>query len=91
MICDKVGRKAIADLEIGEIGIYTLPSERAKEVARVTFSQMKKLENMDFESIKMDDLKKLLGEENFKMMVPNETLTIAFRKTKDPKKESDED
>lgn len=86
MICDKVGRKAIADLKIGEIGIYTLPSEKAKEVARVQFAQMKKLEDMDFQRVEMQELKDMLGEENFKEIVPNEKMTIAYRKVKDPNK-----
>ena len=43
MKLDKVGRGEWEALEIGAIGIFTLPNKRAKEVARVSLSQIKDL------------------------------------------------
>lgn len=51
MICDYVSRDDIRAIEIGQIGVFCLPNAKAKESARVQFSQMKTLEGMDFERI----------------------------------------
>lgn len=51
MICDKVSRDDIRAIEIGKIGVFVLPNAKAVECARVQFSTMKRLEDMDFERI----------------------------------------
>ena len=51
MKLEKVGRNEWKSLKVGEIGIFTLPNAKAVEVARVAVSQVKKLEDMDFERI----------------------------------------
>ena len=51
MVVDKVGRSEWKNLKVGEIGIFTLPNAKAVEVARVAVSQVKKLEDMDFERV----------------------------------------
>lgn len=56
MICDYVSRDDIRAIEIGQIATFCLPNAKAKESARVQFSQMKKLEHMDFERIPTSEL-----------------------------------
>jgi hypothetical protein len=51
MICDKVSRDDIRAIEIGKMGVFVLPNAKAVESARVQFSTMKRLEDMDFERI----------------------------------------
>ena len=51
MITEKVTRDNIRAIEVGKMGIFSLPNAKAIESARVQFSQMKKLEDMDFERI----------------------------------------
>lgn len=51
MICDKVTRDDIRAIKIGEMGVFVLPNAKAVESARVQFSTMKRLEDMDFERI----------------------------------------
>lgn len=55
MKLDKVGRNEWKNLKIGEIGIFTLPNAKAVEVARVAVSQVKKLEDMDFERVETNE------------------------------------
>ena len=55
MIVEKVGRKEWKGLNIGQIGMFTLPTKKAVEVARVSMSQVKDLENMDFERVETND------------------------------------
>lgn len=55
MIVEKVGRKEWKSLNIGQIGMFTLPTKKAVEVARVSMSQVKDLENMDFERVETND------------------------------------
>ncbi len=51
MICSKVTRDDIREIEVGKVGIFTLPHQKAVESARVQFSTMKRLEDLDFERI----------------------------------------
>lgn len=51
MICDKVSRDDVRNIKVGQTGVFALPNAKAVEVARVQFSTMKRLEDMDFERI----------------------------------------
>ena len=51
MITEKVSRDDIRALKIGQTGVFTLPNAKAVESARVQFSTMKRLEDMDFKRI----------------------------------------
>lgn len=51
MICTKVSREAIRAIEVGKTGVFTLPTAKAVEVARVQFATLKRLEGMEFERI----------------------------------------
>lgn len=55
MKLDKVGRSEWKALKVGEIGIFTLPNAKAVEVGRVAMSQVKKLEDMDFERVETNE------------------------------------
>ena len=55
MVVEKVGRNDWKSLNVGEIGIFTLPNAKAVEVARVAISQLKRLEGMDFERVETND------------------------------------
>lgn len=55
MIVEKVTRDHIRAISIGSIGVFVLPSNKAVESARVQFSMMKRLENMNFERIKTNE------------------------------------
>lgn len=83
MLAEKVGRGEWDALEIGAIGIFTLPNKRAKEVARVSLSQVKDLSEpqKDFERVSFDELKEKYGDQ-YTMVVPNESLTVAYRRIK---------
>ena len=81
MICKNVSRDEIRALKIGQTAIYTRPDKRAIESARVQFSSMKYREDADFERVTMDELRQMLGND-FDNVVPDEKLTIAYRKTK---------
>ena len=81
MKLDKVGRNEWNSLEIGAIGIFTLPTKKAKEVARVSLSTVKDLEDKDFERVDFEELKEMYGSE-YQMVVPDESLTLAFRRIK---------
>lgn len=51
MRTEKLSRKDIRGLKVGETGIFELPNARAYESARVTVSTVKRLDGMDFESM----------------------------------------
>ena len=51
MICEKVSRNDVRNISVGQIGVFVLPNAKAVEVAKVQFSTMKRLENMDFERV----------------------------------------
>ena len=51
MITEKVSRDDIRAFEVGKMGVFVLPNAKAVESARVQFSTMKRLEDMDFERI----------------------------------------
>ena len=51
MICEKVTRDDIRAIEVGKMGVFVLPNAKAVESARVQFSTMKRLEDMDFERV----------------------------------------
>lgn len=55
MNVERVGRKEWKSLNIGQIGMFTLPTKKAVEVARVSMSQVKDLEDMDFERVETND------------------------------------
>lgn len=68
-------------MKVGQTAIFTLPDKRAMESARVQFSSMKDREGADFERVPMEELKQTLGAD-FDTVVPDEKLTVAYRKTK---------
>lgn len=49
MTVERVTRDDIRAIEIGNIGVFTLPNAKAVESARVQFASLKRLEDMDFE------------------------------------------
>ena len=51
MITEKVSRDDIRAIEVGKMGVFVLPNANAVESARVQFSTMKRLEDMDFKRI----------------------------------------
>lgn len=51
MIQKRVTRNDVRNIEVGSIAIFTLPNQKAKYSAQVTFSTMKALEDMDFERV----------------------------------------
>ena len=51
MITDRVSRDDIRAIKVGEMGVFVLPNAKAVESARVQFSTMKRLEDMDFERV----------------------------------------
>jgi len=51
MVVERVSRDDIRAIEVGKIGIFALPNAKAVESARVQFSNMKWLEDMDFERV----------------------------------------
>lgn len=55
MIVEKVSRDDIRNIGIGKIGVFVLPNAKAVESARVQFSMMKRLENMDFERVETNE------------------------------------
>ena len=55
MVAEKVGRNEWKSLKVGEIGIFTLPNAKAVEVARVSVSDVKRLEGMDFERVNTNE------------------------------------
>ncbi len=55
MVVDKVGRAEWKALKVGEVGIFTLPTQKAMDVARVSVSDVKRLEGMDFERVETND------------------------------------
>ena len=83
MKLEKVGRGEWDALEIGAIGIFTLPNKRAKEVARVSKSQVEDLSEPQkkFERVSWDELREKYGDQ-YEMVVPDESLTLAFRRIK---------
>ena len=79
MKLDKVGRNEWNALEVGEIGLFTLPNKKAREVARVAKSQVQDLEDKEFERVEFDELKEKYGSE-YQIVVPDESLTVAYRR-----------
>ena len=55
MICEKVGREDLRKIKIGETGIFTLPSYKAIESARVAVCQLKRLEGLEFERLRVNE------------------------------------
>ncbi len=51
MICEKVSRDDIRLIRVGQTAVFTLPNAKAVESARVQFSTLKRLEDMDFERV----------------------------------------
>lgn len=56
MICEKVTRDDIRAIKIGEMGVFVLPNAKAVESARVQFSTMKRLEDMEFERVETGEM-----------------------------------
>lgn len=83
MICDYVSRKEIKALKVGQIGIFTLPTKKAKDSARVQFSKVKELEEGKFDCERVDEpeLRNILGND-FEKVIPNMSMTVAYRCTK---------
>jgi hypothetical protein len=67
----------------GQVSIFTLPSQAAKDAARVQISTVKRLSEgkFDYEKVKEDELRNMLGND-FDTVVPNIRLTLAYRCTK---------
>lgn len=55
MVKEKVGRNDWKSLKVGEVGVFTLPDERAVESARVAAQDVKKFDHYEFERIKVAD------------------------------------
>ena len=53
MTVEKVGRKHWQALKVGEMGIFTLPNERAKECARVAAQDVQKYDGYVLERVKV--------------------------------------
>lgn len=51
MVTDRVTRDDIRAINVGQMGVFVLPNAKAVESARVQFSTMKRLEDMDFERV----------------------------------------
>ena len=81
MICEKVGRAEWQGMKVGDVRIYTLPDEKAKEAARVAAQDVKKNDRYDFQRFFEQDLRQLLGGD-FDAVVPNMDTTIAFKRIK---------
>lgn len=81
MICEKVGRAEWQEMKVGDVRIYTLPDEKAKEAARVAAQDVKKNDRYDFQRFFEQDLRQLLGGD-FDAVVPNMETTIAFKRIK---------
>lgn len=81
MICEKVGRAEWQSMKVGDVRIYTLPDEKAKEAARVAAQDVKKNDRYDFQRFFEQDLRQLLGGD-FDAVVPNMETTIAFKRIK---------
>jgi hypothetical protein len=56
MICEKVTRDDIRAIKVGEMGVFVLPNAKAVESARVQFSTMKRLEDMEFERVETGEM-----------------------------------
>ena len=55
MVVEKVGRPQWNALKVGEIGIFTLPNEKAKDCARVAKCDVARLEGKEFELVETSD------------------------------------
>ena len=51
MVTERVSRDDIRAINVGQTGVFVLPSEKAVESARVQFATLKRLEGMDFECV----------------------------------------
>ena len=81
MIVEKVGRAEWQDMKVGDVRIYTLPDERAKESARVASQAVMKYDHYDLQRLFEQDLRQLLGDD-YETVVPNIDTTIAFKRIK---------
>ena len=81
MICEKVGRAERQSMKVGDVRIYTLPDERAKECARVAALDVKKYDHYDFQRLFESDLRQMLGDD-YDTVVSNMDTTIAFKRIK---------
>lgn len=83
MICEVVTRNDIRSIKAGQVGIFTLPNQGAKEAARVQFSTVKRLSEgkYDYERVDEDELRNMLGKD-FETIIPDWSRTIAYRCTK---------
>lgn len=81
MICKKVGRAEWQSMKVGDVRIYTLPDEKAKEAARVAAQAVQKNDRYDLQRFFEQDLRQLLGGD-FDAVVPNMDTTIAFKRIK---------
>ena len=55
MVVEKVGRPQWNALEVGEIGIFTLPNQKAVDVARVSVCDVARLEGKEFKRVKTNE------------------------------------
>lgn len=79
MISEKVGRAEWQSMKVGDVRIYTLPDEKAKEAARVAAQDVKRFEHYEFQRLFEQDLRQLLGDD-YDTVVPNMETTIAFKR-----------
>lgn len=55
MIVKRVGRNDWRAIAVGQTGIFTLPNAKAVDSARVSVSQLRRLEGIEFERIITND------------------------------------
>ncbi|MBQ2001882.1 MAG: hypothetical protein II240_01115 [Bacteroidaceae bacterium] len=55
MVVEKVGRPQWNALKVGEIGIFTLPTQKAKACAIVAKSDVARLEGKEFERVETNE------------------------------------
>lgn len=55
MNCERVSRDDVRAIRVGQTGVFTLPNAKAVESARVQFSTLKRLEDLDFERLDTGD------------------------------------
>ena len=79
MICKYVSREDVRAIKTGQTAIFTLPDLKAVFSARAQFSILKRLEGLNFERVTMEQLKESLGND-FATVVPDESLTIAYKR-----------
>lgn len=55
MITQRVSRKDLRAIKVGQVGVFTLPTYRAVESARVQVSALRRREGLGFERLFSED------------------------------------